>query len=327
MAPNSDPTDSTHDDDHGACAGVDDAALREVGDGVHAWVQPDGTWWLNNAGVVTDGSTAMVVDTCATQTRTRRFLVAAAAVGAGTITVAANTHAHGDHTYGNSLLPSTTTLVGHENMRRTLLADPFIEACPPAWTPVPDWGAVTRRVPDVTTTDRLTVHAAGRAVELRHPGHTAHTDGDLVAWLPEDRILFAGDLLFHGLTPLVFQGSVAGARRALDWIRAFDPVTVVPGHGPVIAGPDLPSVLDEHARYYDLVLGAAEDAVARGVAPLAAASACDLGPFGEWADAERLVLNLHRAMADLANRPMDIVAAFGDAIEWNGAPLVTHVCC
>ena len=39
-----------------------------------------------------------------------------------------------------------------------------------------------------------------------------------MAWLPEERVLFTGDLLFVGLTPLVFAGSLEGALRALDWI-------------------------------------------------------------------------------------------------------------
>ena len=62
------------------------AALHEIADGVFAWMQPDGTWWINNAGAVTaiggdgthDGGT-VVVDTCATHERTRRFLDAVAA--------------------------------------------------------------------------------------------------------------------------------------------------------------------------------------------------------------------------------------------------------
>ena len=314
--------------DHGPDpAGIDAAGLHEVADGVHAWVQPDGTWWLNNAGLVIGDGAALIVDTCATEARTRRFLGAVAATTDADLAVAVNTHAHGDHTYGNGFLPAATTLVGHENMRRTLLDDPVIDGCPPVWDPVPDWGAVTRRVPDVTVTSGLTAHVGGRAVEVHHPGGTAHTDGDLVAWVPGVRVLFSGDLLFHGLTPLVFQGSVPGARAALDLIATFDPVTVVPGHGPVFGAADLPRVLAEHRRYYDLVLRTAEDAVARDVPPLEAARACDLGPFSEWDDAERLVLNLHRACADLSGRPMDVIAAFTDAIAWNDGPLTTHVCC
>src|SRR4030095_7118007 len=117
---------------------IDAAALHEVVPGVHAWVQPDGTWWVNNAGVVVDGGAAFVVDTCATEARTRRFLGAVEAVCAGgAIRMAVNTHQHGDHTYGNSLLPAGTVIVGHEHMREGLRVDPVIDGCPPFWQPVP----------------------------------------------------------------------------------------------------------------------------------------------------------------------------------------------
>jgi cyclase len=45
--------------------------LREIADGVHAWIQPDGTWWINNAGAVHSGGEVVLIDTCATARRTR----------------------------------------------------------------------------------------------------------------------------------------------------------------------------------------------------------------------------------------------------------------
>ena len=304
------------------------AELREVVEGVFAWVQPDGTWWINNAGAVTGGDGTLVVDTCATERRTRLFLdTLVLATDGAPITRAVNTHHHGDHTYGNSLLPASAVLIGHEAMRDELLVDPIIDECPPAWEPVPLWGDVTRRVPNVVTRTGLTVYTGARRVDLVHPGHTAHTAGDLVAWLPDERVLFAGDLVFHGLTPLAFAGSVDGARRTLDWLAGFEPDHLVPGHGPLVAAAELADVLGAHERYYRLVLDTAEAGRREGLTPLAAAQACDLGEFADWADAERLVLNVHRAYADAEDRDLDLAAAVVDAMTWNGGPLTTHVCC
>jgi cyclase len=140
-------------------------------------------------------------------------------------------------------------------------------------------------------------------------------------------VLFAGDLLFVGLTPLVFGGSVEGALRALDWMAAFGPEVVVPGHGPVTAAADLPAVLAEHERYYRLVLGLAADGRREGIGPLELARGADIGPFTDWPDAERLVLNLHRAYAEADGVPLNMVAALDDAVAWNRGPLTTHVCC
>jgi cyclase len=124
-------------------------SLEVVADGVYAWIQPDGSWWVNNAGAVVTDAGIVVVDTCATERRTRAFLAALDQVsGDAPITVAVNTHLHGDHTYGNSLLPAATIIiVGHPNTRAGILADPVIDGCPPYWSPVPDWGAVVRRRP------------------------------------------------------------------------------------------------------------------------------------------------------------------------------------
>jgi cyclase len=300
--------------------------LQEPAPGAYAWVQPDGTWWINNAGVVTGDGEALIIDTCATAARTARFLDAArAATGGLPIRMAVNTHQHGDHTYGNCLLPEATVIIGHERMREGLRVDPVIDGCPPFWQPVPDWGPVTRRLPDVTTSAGLTVHVGGRRVELLHPGGPAHTTGDLIAWLPDDRLLYSGDLIFAGLTPLVFMGSVTGALAAIDWLAGFGPTVLVPGHGPVLAGPDLERVFDEHRRYYRLVLAIAEDGIARNRSPLEAAQGAELGEFAAWADAERLVLNLHRAYADHAGGDIDLIAAFTDATAWLGGPMATGV--
>ncbi len=310
-------------------------SLHEVVHGIFAWLQPDGSWWLNNAGAIMgvggDGTYpagTFVVDTCATYDRTRAFLDAvASATTNAPVTMAANTHQHGDHTYGNSLLPRETVVIGHEAMRTGLLVDPIIDGCPPVWAPVPDWGAVTRRVPSIAVRDTVTVFNGTRRIELHHPGYAAHTTGDLVAWLPDERVLFAGDLLFHGLTPLVFMGSVSGARSALEWIAAFEPEHVVPGHGTLVDGSTLAQVLGEHDRYYQLVESTAAAGRRDGRSALDAARACDLGEFATWADSERLVLNIHRAYADAAKVELDLLAALVDTIEYNGGPMTTHVCC
>ncbi|MFC6084525.1 MBL fold metallo-hydrolase [Sphaerisporangium aureirubrum] len=302
------------------------AELREIVAGVYAWVQPDGSWWINNAGAVAGDDGVVLVDTCATERRTRLFLDAVAtATGGATLRMAVNTHQHGDHTYGNSLLPARTVLIAHEATRAAQLADTVIDGCPPFWAPVPDWGAVTRRVADVVLRTDLTLHAGGRRVDLVHPGFAAHTAGDVVAWLPEEQVLFTGDLLFHGLTPLVFMGSVEGALRSLDWLATFGAAHVVPGHGAPAGGDALPGVLAEHERYYRFVTETAREGLRDGIGPLDAARRADLGEFAAWADAERLVLNLHRAYADAGDGELDMLAAFSDTLTWRGGPMPTSV--
>lgn len=298
-------------------------SLREVAPGVYAWVQPDGSWFINNAGAVHGGGRAVVIDTCATAARTRRFLAAVADVtGGAPISFAVNTHWHGDHTFGNALLPASALVIGHEHTRDGILADTMLTAdLPPIWSPMPDWGISQSRAPEITLTRELTVFAGERRICLHSPGHEAHTQGDVIAWLPGERVLFTGDLLFHHVTPLVLQGSIAGALRALEWLRQFPAAVVVPGHGPVIGAAEVAGVMAAQAAYYRLVQQTAAAGLAAGRTPLQAARDCDLGPFREWHDHQRIVLNLHRAYCDATGTPMDLISAFADATAFNGGPL------
>jgi cyclase len=297
-------------------------ALHPVAPGIHAWVQPDGSWWLNNAGVVHSGSDVILIDTCATRRRTALFLEAvAAATDRATVKLAVNTHLHGDHVYGNALLPDSTVIVSQTLTRDGILADFILANTPPIWSPTPDWGISAVRAPDVTFESATTLHAGDVAVSLQHPGYSAHTPGDAVAWVPSARVLFTGDLVFHQVTPLVFMGSVAGALQSLDWLRTFPAEHVVPGHGPLLAGSDFSSVLDAHARYYRFIQSTAASGIERGLTPLKAAQEADLGEFADLPDRERVVLNLHRAYAEATGTEMNLVASLTDAITYNGGPL------
>lgn len=300
--------------------------MIEVAPDVWAWVQQDGTWWINNAGLVAGPDGAVLIDTCATRERTEALLDAVRIASAGVpLRWAVNTHAHGDHTHGNCLLPDSTTLISHPGTRALLREDVVIHGCPPLWDPVPDWGSVTTRLPDLTIADHATVFTGGLSVDLHHPGFAAHTTGDMVAYVPERAVMFAGDLVFAGITPLVFMGSIEGARTAIDWLCSFPTDVLVPGHGPVLRGTEIGPELARHRDYYDFLLEVGADALARGIGPLQAAREADLGAFAGFADAERIAPNLHRYFADHGGPGVDPVAALGDAVAYRGGPMSTHV--
>src|SRR5580692_7037268 len=291
----------------------------EVADGVYAYVQPDGSWWINNTGFVVGASGVLCIDTCATEARTRAFLAAVDAVAGPGRRTLVNTHHHGDHTNGNCLLPFAA-IVGHEKCRQSVL-DTGILRLDAVFDPV-DWGALDVAAPFITFEHRLNIYVDDLLVELHHFGTAAHTTNDIVAWIPERKVLYTGDLVFNGGTPFVLMGSVSGALSVLDRLVEFDAEVLVPGHGP----PCRPPLIDTVGEDLRFVQDTAAETTRAGLSPLDAARQLDLGPYASLTDPERIVGNLHRAYAECAGArpgdPIDVPAAFADMIAYNdGKPL------
>lgn len=300
---------------------VDKPYLVQPAPGVYAYVQPDGGWCLNNAGFVTDGGRTLLVDTAATERRARALREAVTTTGAPLPRTVVNTHHHGDHTYGNGVFAPEALILGHDNARaEQLAAGHQLEMI---W-PATDFGAVEITAPDVTYSERMTLHVGGTEVRVIHPG-VAHTTGDSIVWLPRQGVVFTGDLVFAGGTPFLAMGSLAGSLRALELLRSLDARTVVPGHGPLTDA----SAYDATERYLRYVAELAREGRARGLTPLETARRADLGEFAAWRESERLVANLHRAYAELAGEPegapLDLLAVLEDMTAMNGGtPILCH---
>jgi cyclase len=288
----------------------------EVSDGVYAYVQPDGSWWINNTGFLVGRRGVISVDACSTERRTRAYLEAVGTVTDRPVRTLINTHHHGDHTFGNCLF-SGATVVAHERTRSEVIG-----AGPPGqlpfWTPV-DWGELDLEPPFLTYTDSVTVWSDELRCEVRYVGTPAHTTNDSIVWLPERSVLFCGDLLFNGGTPFLLMGSISGAIEVLTSVLApLGAETIVAGHGPV-SGPEL---IDDVLGYLRFVTETARAGKAAGLTPLQAAREVDLGGYADLLDAERIVGNLHRAYAELdgaaPGAPIDIVAALTDMVSYNG---------
>jgi len=295
--------------------------VREVSDGVFAYVQPDGTWFINNTGFLVGPQGVVGIDSCSTERRTRAYRAAIADVTPAPVRTLVNTHHHGDHTFGNALFP-TATIVAHERARAEVIA--FGPARDLPFWQNPDWGQLPLEPPFLTFTDEIAIHSGDLRVEVRHVGMAAHTTNDVLVWIPERSVLFCGDLVFNGGTPFLLMGSVEGCVDVLENVlRPLGAGTVVPGHGPVFhdTGP-----VDATLDYLRFVLAAAAECRDAGLTPLEAARRTDLGRFAGWPDSERIVGNLYRAYADLAGEPrgarIDIAAALADMVAYNGgAPM------
>ncbi len=299
--------------------------VDELVEGVYAYVQPDGGWMVNNCGVVVDGSgTAVLVDTTSTERRNRAVLAEVARVSRGAPKAVVNTHHHPDHTYGNGFLPAETLVIGHEKCRDEVLRA-GLEATKVITTP--DYGDLTLRPPELTFSDRLTLHLRDFPVELIHAGR-AHTSNDVLVWLPEQRALFAGDLAFAGGQPFLLEGSVAGFRTAIATMRELAPEVLAPGHGPVCRGDEVVRLLDAMDSYVAYVAEVAAVSHAAGLGPLEAAQKHRDNPYSTWAVTERFVGNLHRAYSELSGNPVDtritVPSVWPDMVTFHGGPIECH---
>lgn len=280
--------------------------LHDLGKGGYAWLQPDGGWGLSNAGLVTDGSEALLVDTLVDLPRTRAMLEAmrAAVPAAERIGTVVNTHAHPDHTAGNSLLPEAQVVASAtaaEEMRQIEAgADPFGRILRD-WRAHGEAGAylhevlgapfelhaAAQRMPDRTFETELSLRVGAKEVRLAKLG-PAHTRGDVLVHVPADRMAFTGDLLFHEVHPAVGAESVSDWIAACERMLAWDLDCVVPGHGPIT---DLSGVrgLKVYLEYFRAEARARFDS---GMPLEDAARDLSFDAFRGWADEERIVITL-----------------------------------
>ena len=290
--------------------------IQEVAAGIYAYLQPDWTWMINNTGFLVGSEGVTVVDSCGTEPRTRAFLQAIRTVSDQPRRTLINTHHHGDHTYGNWLFPEAT-IIGHEKCRQAVIATGLNTQ---RLFPSANFGEVQIRPPFVTFAEGLTVYVDDLRLEVFHLG-PAHTTNDSVVWIPEKKVLFAGDLVFKHCTPFVLEGAIASYFPALDRLRALGAETIVPGHGPVCG----PEAFDEVAEYLRFVQKVARAGVAAGLSPLEAARTADLGPYAELADPERIVGNLYRAYSELhgdpVGSPLPLLPIVREMEAYNGHPV------
>ena len=296
---------------------------KQVSEGIYAYLQPDGSWYLNNTGFLVDSTGVISIDAAATERRTRAYLDAIQAVTPKPVRTLVNTHHHGDHTHGNYLM-SGATIVGHERCREAIQNTPMPPP-PGIWSDV-DWGDLEPAPPFLTYTEGVTLWSGDLRCDVRYVGTPAHTTNDSIVHIPDRDVVFTGDLLFNGGTPFALHGSVSGWSEVLETVlRPLGARMFVPGHGPVCG----PEVIDDMLAYLRFVQQTARQAKAAGLPPLEAARATDLGEFKDLLDAERIVGNLHRAYLELdgaePGAPVDFPAALGDMVAYNGGrPLSCH---
>jgi cyclase len=278
--------------------------LHDLGNSVYAYLQPDGSWGWSNAGIVTSGTASLLIDTLFDLKLTQEMLdtMRRSIPAAAHIDMLVNTHANGDHCYGNQLVAGAqiiasartagemVTGVSPGQMAALLKMAPTMgqlgEFMGRIFSPF-EFDNITLTLPDKTFEGKLTIQVGDRIVELLEVG-PAHTLGDTLVHIPADRVIFTGDILFIGGHPIMWAGPTSNWIRACDLILSLDVETIVPGHGPIT---DKKGVV-EVKGYLEYIYAEARKRYEAGMPAPEAARDIPLDRYASWSEGERVAVNV-----------------------------------
>ena len=279
---------------------------HDLGDGAYAYLQPDqgSGWGWSNSGLLVDGSESLMVDTLRDEKLTKAMLDAlrdATGLGATDIGSLVNTHKDGDHWFGNRLMrhaeiiASEATVEAMQHARPALfydalnnrpdgiVGDYILKLVGPPF----DFEGVDPVLPKRTFSGRLDLKVGDKDVQLIEVG-PAHTEGDTLVYVPENRTIYTGDIVFLTNTPVIWAGPAENWIAALDLIVGMDVDIVVPGHGPITDKAGVRPVRD----YLTLVRDESRKRFDAGLTVEEAVQDIALGQYADWGGAERIVVNV-----------------------------------
>jgi glyoxylase-like metal-dependent hydrolase (beta-lactamase superfamily II) len=213
-----------------------------------------------------------------------------------------NSHSNGDHCNGNNcvktneIISSQATLdeMAHESpeiMANLIdnasnmgeLGEFFLECFGHF-----DFKNVTRKLPNSTFNGETSRRVGDKEVKLFEVG-PAHTHGDVIVFVPDDKVVFTGDILFIEGHPILWAGPVSNWIDACNRIIRLDVENVVPGHGPVTDKKGVEAVRD----YLSYIHQEAKIRFEGGMEVLEACKDIDLKAFSSWGDSERIAVNVN----------------------------------
>jgi cyclase len=271
--------------------------LRPLARNVFAYTQATGPGVdnssLSNAGVIAGPDGLLAIDTLGPPVHAKAFKAAAERAAGKPFVRVINTHHHRDHTNGNCFFAPAEIVASRYTRDATI--EQGIPDRP--YDNRPQWQEGMRELrlaPATTTIAGPVTYRLGDLVVEVIPNGPAHTWGDVMVYLPQHRLLFAGDIAFTYVTPPAHNGHITQWIAAIDRIMAMDVDVIVPGHGPVGTKKELA----ETRAYLELMATGIRARHRAGMRPGQAAADLDLGRFAAWTNPERHAWNAVRLYAE-----------------------------
>ena len=272
--------------------------LRQLAPNVYAYMQGGGpnltAAGVSNAGLIVGTDYLMAIDAMQGPVPAKTFIAAAKKATGKEFGRLVNTHHHGDHVNGNQFF-THAEISSHPYCRSECLK--AVANTPKMWNPTPGVAEVAEErklvPPSVTFKDDMVYFIGGTEVQLRVVG-PAHTWGDVVAYLPQHKILFAGDVGFFWVAPYANNSIITKWIDLCNAIAGWDVDVIVPGHGPIGGKKELL----EMAEYFKVLGVEARKRYDAKMSAGAAAAEIRLGRFDNWIGPERLIMDTVRWYAE-----------------------------
>ena len=248
---------------------------------------------IANAGMIAGPDHLLAIDAMAWPLHVKAFIAASKQATGKNFGRLLNTHQHSDHVMGNQYF-APAEIVSHEYCRGEVLKMKGTRW--PKTEGQADGGeAFIPTPPTVTINDRMTYYYGDLQVNFMWVGRPAHTWGDIMVHLPQHKILFAGDIAFHYVTPVAQSGHVSSWIETVDKVLDMPDVeTIVPGHG-LLGGK---KELADMREYLVILKREARKRFDAGVSAGRAAAEIDMGKYELWARSERAATNVVRLYAE-----------------------------
>lgn len=235
--------------------------LEKISEGVYAYVNiksgSPGNQFGANAGIVIGDDGLLVVDTLTSAKEAKKFLEDIRKISPKPIKYVVNTHYHLDHAFGNCVFKDQgSVIIGHVKCRRQVLKtqDNAIEVAKSFGMDDAALEGTRIVAPDIAFEQSLELDLGNRVVQLIYSGQTSHTAGSIFVLVPQQKVAFAGDILFTDFHPYMAEGDLKGWYYALDYLLSLGADKIVPGHGPLSGAKDVREmkaylkIFDHHAK-------------------------------------------------------------------------------